>query len=544
MADENKSPSLVDGLNLKDQRQLLLFIVGLIAVVLLNAYGWLQTAKANRMELSTLDLITDVSGSIFGSGYILLSEKPRDTHWAIKVAALGAKVLFALALFKGGMMIFSYYWDGWMFLRVRNHTVICGGGERGRALVYGALSRGGKVALIEIDQENAEVGNLREKGVYVITGNAIDVVNLRQARTQYARRIFSVTTKDEANLSIAVSALKMGNESLEAVAGVESFELRSFFRKIPNVRLIGFQSRAVREMLRNIACSLAKDSAIRERGVNLLVESTESVRDEVIRAAAIFFQISGERRPVIHLARTTARERSEFEIRYPEAWRVIDIKWHEDSVEQICLRIQDWLPDIAFFALNNDTSSLEAADRFRTRHALPSTKIVACLRSGGELFKVAKEQCANGIIIENLYASSIGRDDDLDDAMDMQAKEIHAAYQSQYPGQLPDWADLSEMVKDSNRLAVAHHTVKKSAWSSREAGSDAQMLDHLSRCEHMRWMAEKVLEGWRWTGSTNAESRNNERLLHNLLLPYDDLSQEDKDKDLTVVRKLLDIESA
>lgn len=543
MAEENKYPDLVGGLNLRDQRQLLLFIVGVVAVLLLNAYGWLETAKINRMQMSTLDLITDVSGSIFGSGYILLSEKPHDTHWAIKVAALGAKVLFALALFKGGMMIFSYYWEGWMFCRVRDHTVICGGGERGRALANSTLKNGGKVALIEIDSEGAETGLLRERGAFVITGNALDITNLRKARIQYARRFFSVTSRDVTNLSIAATVSKLNNNLLELIAGVESFELRTFFRNMPHVRLVGFQSRAVREILGKAAVAIASIPEIRERGVNLLLESSESVREEIIRIAAVFFQVSGDRRPCLHIAGATVLERTAFETRYPEAWRVVDLHWHEESIENICSQDQVWFPDIALFSLGNDTATLEAADRFRIRHSISSTTIIACLRDTGELLKIAKEQCQEGMTIESLFSPSLDGKNTLDDAADTQAKALHQTYQKQHPGQLPDWADLIELVKESNRLAAAHHEVKKSAWNTRDLGSDAQMLDHLARCEHLRWMAEKVMEGWRWSGSSDPSSRNNDRLLHHLLIPYDDLSQEDKEKDVSVVMQLLGIKT-
>ena len=57
------------------------------------------------------------------------------------------------------------------------------------------------------------------------------------------------------------------------------------------------------------------------------------------------------------------------------------------------------------------------------------------------------------------------------------------------------------------------------------------MLVHLSRSEHMRWMAERAMDGWRWSGSNEASSRENDRLLHHLLVPYDALSNHDKDKD-------------
>ncbi len=57
------------------------------------------------------------------------------------------------------------------------------------------------------------------------------------------------------------------------------------------------------------------------------------------------------------------------------------------------------------------------------------------------------------------------------------------------------------------------------------------MITHLSRCEHMRWMAEKVMDGWRWSQSHDKNSRENDKLKHHLLTVYDSLSCSEKDKD-------------
>jgi len=100
---------------------------------------------------------------------------------------------------------------------------------------------------------------------------------------------------------------------------------------------------------------------------------------------------------------------------------------------------------------------------------------------------------------------------------------------------------LSEMVKDSNRIAAAHNGVKKAIWASRGEQDEDLVIEHLAHCEHLRWMAEKVMDGWRWSGSAEKSSRDNSRLLHHLFVPYEQLSQEEKDKDVVVVKKSLKI---
>ncbi len=62
---------------------------------------------------------------------------------------------------------------------------------------------------------------------------------------------------------------------------------------------------------------------------------------------------------------------------------------------------------------------------------------------------------------------------------------------------------------------------------------DPALVEPLAILEHDRWMAEKVRAGW-----TFAEIRDNERLHHPLLVPYDDLAEVEKEKDRVTVRNI------
>jgi hypothetical protein len=64
-------------------------------------------------------------------------------------------------------------------------------------------------------------------------------------------------------------------------------------------------------------------------------------------------------------------------------------------------------------------------------------------------------------------------------------------------------------------------------------------IQKLARVEHARWMAEKILQGWSY-----GIPRDNEKKIHPSLLPYDQLSDEDKGKDIDSVREIPNLVAA
>jgi hypothetical protein len=58
------------------------------------------------------------------------------------------------------------------------------------------------------------------------------------------------------------------------------------------------------------------------------------------------------------------------------------------------------------------------------------------------------------------------------------------------------------------------------------------MLEHLTICEHQRWMGEKAMDGWR-----GGDQRDNTRRIHPDIQPFEKLSEPVKEKDRVQVRK-------
>jgi hypothetical protein len=110
---------------------------------------------------------------------------------------------------------------------------------------------------------------------------------------------------------------------------------------------------------------------------------------------------------------------------------------------------------------------------------------------------------------------------------------------------LKPYAELPEDEKEQNRNNVRNIPNKLASVGyvmlpARGGGAPAQFqsdeVEKLARNEHERWMQQKLNEGWR-----HAESTDKERKLHKDLVPWDELPEDEREKDRTLVRSILRI---
>jgi class 3 adenylate cyclase len=105
------------------------------------------------------------------------------------------------------------------------------------------------------------------------------------------------------------------------------------------------------------------------------------------------------------------------------------------------------------------------------------------------------------------------------------------------------WAALPEMLRDSNRAqaadiphkleALGYELAPSFGLSPAEIVISDEQAAELSAEEHERWMQEKRRGGW-----TYGPVRDNERKLHPSMIPWEELCEEEKDKDRAAVRNV------
>lgn len=95
------------------------------------------------------------------------------------------------------------------------------------------------------------------------------------------------------------------------------------------------------------------------------------------------------------------------------------------------------------------------------------------------------------------------------------------------PNAAATWNDLAPFEKDSNIAVADHEHIKRELLekAAKRGGIEACKYD-LCRAEHIRWMRFSFLHNWQYNAV-----RDNEERHHHSLLPFEQLSQEEQEKD-------------
>jgi len=110
-----------------------------------------------------------------------------------------------------------------------------------------------------------------------------------------------------------------------------------------------------------------------------------------------------------------------------------------------------------------------------------------------------------------------------------------------------DYADLPDDIKADNLAAAAripkvlsHAGLAVVPEDHPDAGIDSKILEDnielLSEAEHKGWMEQKYRSGWSY-----GTLRDDNKKIHDALIPYNDLREEDKERDRNSVRSYPEI---
>ena len=200
--------------------------------------------------------------------------------------------------------------------------------------------------------------------------------------------------------------------------------------------------------------------------------------------------------------------------------------------------------DLVFVACREDGDTLALAANLAQQEPL-TRRVVAGLTPSTRLeqkferyFK--NRQPLNGVVLFNLLTLGCEARDVERQELDRKARAVHEQYfaqQEREGGKQGDslsmhpWENLRGDFRESNRSAADHSAVKIPIL---QLSQSQQTIELLAEAEHRRWMAERIVSGWR-----HATSRNDAKRLHHNFVPYTALSEGDRDKDRKNVREAL-----
>ena len=141
----------------------------------------------------------------------------------------------------------------------------------------------------------------------------------------------------------------------------------------------------------------------------------------------------------------------------------------------------------------------------------------------------------------------------VNEALDSMARSMHRSYveallasgeTAETNASVIPWSQLPAHKKKANQHAAAHMPVKLRCSNCQERPlKDAtpetswplteENLDMLAQLEHRRWLADKYLSGYSY-----GKVRDEDHMLHPDLIPWENLSAADREKDRNNIRQI------
>jgi hypothetical protein len=440
------------------------------------------------------------------------------------------------------------------------------------------------LAVPEIDE--IQRTNLWNIGVKVITHNGNFRNLLKAVGASRAKTLITLRDDFDDNVALCHAALSpsLKNPSLQCKCMIEplsekrAFRPERYFEAETLARLRIFNEAEL--IARRIFSEYPPDTKVALTGqrVHVLLIGLSSVGQAIVQQMARMGHYRSGLKPKITIVDHDIDTKwSALALSYPALTEWILVEKIEFEINRITEHTLDqWLEDddpitMVYACRKNEVSNLRVARLLLDRQIEKSQKndvniadVVALDPPGGVVltdfqthgnhkghFHLFSLVSADGDAERSTITGSL-----LTDVDDTIARSIHDAYRAKdlaikernpdhkiHPNSQP-WEDLHEDIRDANRMVAGHFDIKMRAIDCNlgsidedtEADLNADELEVLSIMEHNRWWADRALNGWKF-GSV----RNDIQKVHPNMLPYDNLSEADKQKDRDSVLEMINI---
>src|SRR4030042_6296437 len=518
----------------------------------------------------TLQLFVLESGFVSGS-----------VGWELQIARF---LVPAAAAYTAAQALAIIFREQLQLFRVRflkDHIVICGLGRKGLLLSGGFREREEQVVVIWQAEDNGLLGQCREQGAIILIGNAADPVLLRKARVNKAKYVISVCGDDGANAEVALRARELvwdrKGKALSFLIHISDFQLCNLLRereirlsKLDAFRLELFNvfESGARILLDDYPPFSKMGEDYNYRPHLVVVGMGRMGESRVVNAARNWWdrdKKSGERLRITLIDREAGKKKESLCLRYPQLERVGDLRPVEVDIQVPEFERAEFLSDdqgrcdvtMVYVCLDDDSNALGAALMIRQQVRALEIPIVIRMTQDAGLATLlrGKEDKPEGFA--NLHAFGLFDHTCTPDLIsrctyEILARAIHEDYFriERAKGHTPEtnpsavpWGELEETYKKSNRRAAEHIRVKLDAigcdiaittdWDTPRFEFTPEEVELLAQMEHERWVEEKLSDGWRYSPTKDLEKKTIP-----YLVPWDDLSEADKDKDRNQVRNL------
>lgn len=518
----------------------------------------------------SLQLFTFESGSISGS-----------VNWELQVARFLAPITSVLTVLQALAILLHEQLQLFRLKFVSNHVVICGLGQKGELMTLRFREHSDNVVVIELDEDNSEIGKCKDHGATVLIGNAADPVLLHRAQVHKAKYLISVCGDDGANAEVAVYARDIVKDrkgtSLTCLVHIVDLELCNLLRErqIKMARPDAFrmeffnvyesgarvflneyppfgntnENDGVRSHIVVVGIGRMGESLVINAARNWL--NQERRDSDHLRITLVDKEVDAKTKSLIlrypHLEETCELVSTGMEVLSPEfekAEFVID-HGHNFDVTSI------------YVCVDKDALAMEAALKLHRRTKSLQIPIIVRMSHNAGLAALMHGETGEQSTFANIHAFGLldrtcTPELILGCVFEIMARAIHEEYiiQQSKLGITPDvnpsmvsWETLPESLKESNRNQAEYIGAKLAAiccdiamtteWEVKPFEFHQDEIELMARMEHERFVQERLNQGW-----TFSTIKNIEKKLTPTLIPWDNLSEEEKEKDRDTVRAM------
>ncbi|WP_313515471.1 NAD-binding protein [Sphingobacterium sp.] len=546
-------------------------LLGIAFVCFLIILSWIGLSKffpeSNSLRYLP-DRIYRIIKIVFGGDPSGSGLEAENVPWELILAKICAIGILLFGAYKIIQKVFSEQFNLLKASFKQNHVISVGISKKGRQL-FQSLKEDYKQKGIAIEKEtdHADINSVKKQGHLVIIGNAEEESTLLEAGIKRASSLIVFLENEQTVIEIIESVQDIYDRSkcqndLLCFLHISNPRLIDLVKNTGihldnnqiQLRFFNIHKMLARQFFSQLPLDLQRDGK-KLSDINKIVflGYGDFAKAMMVQAMRIFhISVENDLKIAVY-SEQAEKDRNYFNEQYPKANKIFPIEFHnfQETYNELISReelLEKGDETLFITAFDQDQTNLNSALELLDKAQNSKFPIYVLNAEGKGLRKLIRYSEESDRIkffgqmedICNLEFITGNKLDRLAQAIHDDYRKLLSGASSESARYTSDWLTLSEDAKDASRAQADHIPYKflltHKEWPVNQPDATSFSEDEvetLAIIEHNRWMAHRYINGWDY-----GEVRNDELKLHPSLIPWEILSESEKQKDRDTILRI------